>query len=309
MWKPKTMKNIQLIVVLLVFTSCSEAVNNESSGEINNSHFPDSVALNFINEYVSFSNNIHFDHDINEWVKNNPNVTDDFKQEAKSFTMASSRDTGLDFDPIFNAQDYPEEGFEIKEVSRSQLYTLCGKEWKEFEIKIQLTQVGDDWFVDGAGALNMSYENTNQKSGIDTSKIKSEICMPMLGNSLSAHDIYQLKPSEKIDDWQNPARGGSVHINLKDEIEIYQKTDLSNNMSMQNIDGEGSGLIFDLSPVPTSIFIEPTEAWKHFSEVDSELDKCILITSEIHPKKSEVFEPLILNLWKNGVTLYYLGSE
>jgi hypothetical protein len=63
---------------------------------------------------------------------------------------------GLDSDPVFDAQDFPEKGFSILKVDTlSQYVTVVGNDWKEFELVLKVERENNKWLVDGAGVINI----------------------------------------------------------------------------------------------------------------------------------------------------------
>lgn len=52
-----------------------------------------------------------------EWVNSNNLTTNRFKNEVKTIiedAYSEEPELGLGFDPIFDGQDYPDEGFELE---------------------------------------------------------------------------------------------------------------------------------------------------------------------------------------------------
>jgi hypothetical protein len=96
------------------------------------------------------------------WVENSPQVTDGFKQRYR-FILDSARkadpELGLDFDPIFDAQDFPDKGFSLASMDSTSGYLrVAGNDWKTFELVLKLAYVNNKWLVDGAGIINIPKE-------------------------------------------------------------------------------------------------------------------------------------------------------
>ena len=151
---------VLLCILILLNFACSN--NKIEDSEIFNlpiaeeNHGPAEVAtLEFVNEYVKYSNDSKYDHDILEWCKYNSNISTDFFSSLKSILNNPNLDESIDFDPIFDAQDYPEEGFEIKDSLHGNYLTIRGKDWNEFELKVKVLKGADKWLIDGIGAINM----------------------------------------------------------------------------------------------------------------------------------------------------------
>jgi len=119
--------------------------------------FNANVALKFMDSYVKFCNNRQTDE--GNWVKNNKLLTDRFKSTYKKIMDDANKadpELGLDFDPIFDAQDYPDKGFKIiKYDSASGFVILCGKDWKEFTVTVKVVFQNNKWLVDGVGIINI----------------------------------------------------------------------------------------------------------------------------------------------------------
>ena len=63
---------------------------------------------------------------------------------------------GLDFDLIFDAQDYPDEGFELESFDNKTNYVVVkGKNWTDFRLTIKMVLENNKWLVDGCGIINI----------------------------------------------------------------------------------------------------------------------------------------------------------
>jgi hypothetical protein len=115
------------------------------------------VALRFMDGYAKFCNS--HQRNVDHWVKCNTLLTERFKSAYKKMIDDAYRadpEVGLDFDPIFDAQDYPEKGFKVlKYDSASGYVTLCGKNWREFVVTVKVVFQNNRWLVDGAGIINI----------------------------------------------------------------------------------------------------------------------------------------------------------
>ncbi len=143
-----------LLIIATLF-SC-ETSDKTTENSQNKTEMDPQVALDVMNDYVA---NANAGKDAEKWVKNQQLLTDDFKKDYRKMMEDAWKDDpemGLGFDPIFNAQDYPEKGFEIKSVdSETGLVTLQGVYWPEFIVATKLSQVNGVWLVDGAGVIRM----------------------------------------------------------------------------------------------------------------------------------------------------------
>jgi hypothetical protein len=65
-------------------------------------------------------------------------------------------EVGLDFDPILDAQDYPDKGFELESLDEKTNYlTVRGKDWADFKLTIKIIEENGNWLVDGCGIINI----------------------------------------------------------------------------------------------------------------------------------------------------------
>ncbi len=116
-------------------------------------------ALTFINGYVDNCNKMGEAIDIVDWVNSNDLTTNDFKVELKRILDEANKkepEVGLDFDPILDAQDFPDKGFELESADEKTNYlTVRGKDWENFKLTIKIIEKNRDWLVDGCGIINI----------------------------------------------------------------------------------------------------------------------------------------------------------
>ena len=118
------------------------------------------VAARFMNEYVQYcSNAASHRQTTGQWIQRNANVTQGFKHAYRQIVEDARKaepEIGLDFDPVFDAQDYPDKGFKVLRCDdQSNLVTLSGREWENFLVVIKTVKTKDGWRVDGAGVINV----------------------------------------------------------------------------------------------------------------------------------------------------------
>ena len=117
------------------------------------------VALDFINAYVENANTREGRLEIRDWFRSSESVTEDMRSALiKMIDEAWEREPeiGLSYDPVFNAQDYPEKGFELKAFDEKQgLVTVEGIEWPGFSRNIRIVIIDGKTLVDGCGVINM----------------------------------------------------------------------------------------------------------------------------------------------------------
>lgn len=158
------MKQLFFITTLFLFISCSsdtktttETFTTESTTDINNN--PVDYALTFINGYVDSCNKMNESIGIVEWVRSSQLASDHFKTELeKIIADANEKDPemGLGFDPIFDAQDYPDEGFELDTFGDKTNYIIVkGKNMPDFRLTMSMVDENGIWLVDGCGIVNI----------------------------------------------------------------------------------------------------------------------------------------------------------
>lgn len=163
-----------LILIIFVLISCQKN-KNEKTNIVNsekieltktkveeNIILKDSItiaALNFINDYVHNCNKMKNQIGIIEWVNTNQYSSKNLKKELTKIIEEAYKiesDYGLGFDPIFNAQEYPDEGFKL--VSFDTISGIVNVEDKisdSFKTEIRLIKEKDNWRVNGIGIINM----------------------------------------------------------------------------------------------------------------------------------------------------------
>ncbi|MCL2131617.1 MAG: hypothetical protein FWH36_04075 [Lentimicrobiaceae bacterium] len=185
------MKQIIFVTTLFLFVSCgqgssvettkqSKNIDKNSYGQtdanelvittetkIDEDNTPIDKALTFINSYVDNCNKMKESIGIIEWVNSNNLTTHIFKTEVKTMIEEAFKiepEIGLDFDPIFDAQDYPDEGFELESFdSKTNFIVLKGKNWTDFKLTIKVVLEGNKWLVDGCGIVNIPNDKRSKR--------------------------------------------------------------------------------------------------------------------------------------------------
>lgn len=116
------------------------------------------VALTFLHSYLDYLNDRNVKIGRVEWIRKQTTVTENFKTTLTKFIESSEF---LDFDPILDAQDYP-EGFEIYETD-SEFVIVKGTDWPGFKLTLKLLKVGKEWLVDGSGVINVPKERRRKR--------------------------------------------------------------------------------------------------------------------------------------------------
>ncbi len=160
------MKLIIIISTIVLYSSCGQNSSNKTEKEVSsiesnklNDNLPVVNALKFINMYVDNCNKMKESTEIVEWVNSNNLTTSHFKTELKSIIDEAYKidpEMGLGIDPIFDAQDYPDKGFELESFDNKTNYIVVkGKEWTDFKLTMKMVLESDNWLVDGCGIINI----------------------------------------------------------------------------------------------------------------------------------------------------------
>jgi len=117
-------------------------------------------------------------------------------------------------------------------------------------------------------------------------------------------EIYSLRITNKFFAWKNPTSGGAVHINKRDEIEVYQFTfGILESVTDSTVN-------FIDAPKDTVIVIKnPKELHYYVGGIGLGNPASVLITSEISLYKSEAIKKILEQLWEPGTQLYYLTER
>jgi hypothetical protein len=161
------MRKFLVMTIIFAYISLISACTNhtdtksDKSTILNSKSEPDfNAALKFINDYVSFCNQ---DNDskikTSDWINDNKLITEEFKKiytELVEAAIKEDPELGLDFDPIFDAQDFPDNGFEILTYDNNTGYlTVTGIDMPQLKIVMKITQIDNNWLVDGSGVINI----------------------------------------------------------------------------------------------------------------------------------------------------------
>lgn len=158
-------KHLTLVSLLLLFScgenkSITEKVKETSvQSEISTDAYKSAIAIDFINNYVENCNKIKDALTVTDWVRTNKQVTKRFREYLVKIVDEANQldpEMGLDADPIFDAQDYPDEGFELESLdNKENIVHLKGKNMPDFKLKVRIVQENNEWLVDGCGMINM----------------------------------------------------------------------------------------------------------------------------------------------------------
>jgi hypothetical protein len=149
------MKKIIFLLLTTTLFSCETPLKDQHVSQ--QETLPDQqVAFKVLNDYVSNCNSMKSEE---AWVENNELLTTDFKEAYKKMMQEAWEDDpelGLGFDPIVNAQDYPEKGFKLAsgKSSDSSIVILEGIDM-DMTVKVKLKEIKGKWLVDGMGVIRM----------------------------------------------------------------------------------------------------------------------------------------------------------
>ena len=128
------MKSIFIIILTFaIFLSCSKKKEKVNQVIIENEvikskikpDLDEKIGLKFINDYCEFCNNkLKKQSTITaeNWINKNDLLTESFKKSYKDIVETAYKEDpelGLDFDPIFDAQDFPQNGFEFISIEEN----------------------------------------------------------------------------------------------------------------------------------------------------------------------------------------------
>lgn len=166
----------KLIPILLVFlASCStapeEGEDSETSGtevseteesDVENSatlELDSKVAVDFVNSYIDNWNKMSKAVEMVKWTEASPLATLNLKNALKKMVADANKEDpemGLGFDPLLDAQDYPDEGVVLASFDKETgVALLKGVNWDTYEVAVKLVVENDKVMVDGCGVVNM----------------------------------------------------------------------------------------------------------------------------------------------------------
>ena len=161
-------RQISYILISVLFISCGQTKDknlNEKSS-VNKIESADSTrtvkidnALKFINDYVENCSKMNKSIRTIDWVNSNQLTTGNFKTELTRIINEANKndpELGLGFDPIFDAQDFPDKGFELESVDATTNFLIVkGKVENQFRLTMKVNKENGKWLVDGCGIVNI----------------------------------------------------------------------------------------------------------------------------------------------------------
>ncbi len=161
------MRKLLILLGLTLFwanssTESKEQYNTQDSIEMSKLDY--NVAIKFMDDYIVYNNKLRRTVKLTDWVNNRQDVTLQFKNELQKILLEAQKDSpefGLGFDPIFDAQDYPDK-FEIDKINTDYV-TVKGISWSDFKVVMRLKLEGEKCLVAGAGIVNIPEDEQRKK--------------------------------------------------------------------------------------------------------------------------------------------------
>ncbi len=159
---------ISYILISFLFISCGQT-KDKNLKEISSVNKTESTisprtakidsALKFINDYVANCSKMKKAKSTIDWVNSNQLTTENFKSELTRIINEANKidpELGLDFDPIFDAQDFPDKGFELESIDTTSNFLIFkGKDQNQFRLTMKIKKENEKWLVDGCGIVNI----------------------------------------------------------------------------------------------------------------------------------------------------------
>lgn len=129
----------------------------------------ENAAGTFMNAYVKQILAMEHKHkkgSIGQWLHANRELTESFKKSYQSLVDGAKRDdpeSGLDFDPVLDAQDFPDKGFVVESCDAAGFVTVRGVDWETFKVTVKVVNTASGWRVDGAGVINIPRDKRASK--------------------------------------------------------------------------------------------------------------------------------------------------
>lgn len=121
------------------------------------------AALDFLNGYIESIDQL----EILEYVNNSPLASENLKKALEDIVIRAWEEhprIGLDFDPLFDAQDYPAEGVELQYFNPETGYvTAKGIGWEDFRVVMKVISDDGHILVDGCGAVNIPIDKRAER--------------------------------------------------------------------------------------------------------------------------------------------------
>jgi hypothetical protein len=160
------MSRLVFVATLLALASCKQNADSQLvAGQpprplaAPESERASDKAIAFLNAYVANCTQEKGALSMGEWVSASKLTTTRFKTELTRMlaeAYAEDPELGLDADPVFDAQDYPDKGFELYSFDSKTNYAVAkGKDWPDFKLTVKMVLENNKWLVDGCGIINV----------------------------------------------------------------------------------------------------------------------------------------------------------
>ncbi|MCK0123571.1 hypothetical protein MWU76_04100 [Gelidibacter sp. F2691] len=121
------------------------------------------AALDFLNAYIENKDTL----EILEFVKASPLATENLKTALETILIEAWEENptvGLGFDPLFDAQDYPDKGVILHSFDPETGYVMAkGVEWTDFRVVLRVVNEDGHILVDGCGVVNIPEEKRAER--------------------------------------------------------------------------------------------------------------------------------------------------
>lgn len=152
-------KSTDVLDAELPNTDLYEPLDTEASSDDENYQ----AALDFLNLYIENMHTL----EILEYVNGSPLATESLKSELERILIEAweaNPKVGLEFDPLFDAQDYPHEGVELADFDPVTGYVMVkGIAWEDFRVAMRVVKLDGHVLVDGCGVINIPEEKRAER--------------------------------------------------------------------------------------------------------------------------------------------------
>jgi hypothetical protein len=127
------------------------------------------VAAEFMNAYAAYLRTSPSSPEaIDAWITGHPLLTENFKSARKQVladALKNEPEIGLGFDPILDAQDFPDKGFSVVRTDTAGGYvTVAGIGSPDFEVVVKVALQNNRSLVDGAGVVNIPQDKRARRN-------------------------------------------------------------------------------------------------------------------------------------------------
>ncbi|NSL53398.1 hypothetical protein [Uliginosibacterium aquaticum] len=119
------------------------------------------LALRFMQGYLAYNDAVFLgssSQPVEAWLDANPLASPGLRKAYRAKQaegLQRDPELGWGFDLLLDAQDYPEQGFELRRCPAPGYVELQGRGWPEFSVTVKTVRLGKALRIDGAGVLNI----------------------------------------------------------------------------------------------------------------------------------------------------------